>query len=172
MLSFVTAGNSPWDLLLPWVLACLLQQRSENKLVLPVLAAMLPSAAYPKGHKRMVSLLCCLTGILHLCLAASLPSHSCDLESEQEVYALLNIALCKSGGVEGQLEGENTIPFFFLLSDSGLKFWKWRGTLLIESTLRYCILKTPPACPVSFHLNGFYRKLLNKSPMLKDWGLC
>lgn len=93
-------------------------------------AAMLPSAAYPRGHKKIMSLLCYLTGILHLCLAASLPSHSCDLESEQEVYALLNIALYETGGVEEQLEGENTISFFFLLSDSGLKFWKWEVGVL------------------------------------------
>lgn len=46
----------------------------KSKLVLPVLAAMLPSSAYPRGHmskRDMVSLLCYLTDILHLCLAAS-----------------------------------------------------------------------------------------------------
>lgn len=68
---FVITGTSPLDLLLPWVLACFLQQRSKNKLVLPVVAAMLPSSAYPRGHERMLSLLCYLTGMLHLCLAAS-----------------------------------------------------------------------------------------------------
>lgn len=133
----------------------------KNKLVLPVLAAMLPSAACPRGHKRMVPLLCYLTGILHLCLAASLSSHSCDLESEQEVYALLNIALYKTGGDERQLKDENISPFFFLLSDSRLKFWK-NNFLLIETTLRYCMLKTPSTCPVSLHINAFCRMLPNK----------
>lgn len=45
----------------------------RNELVLPVLAARLPSVVYPRGHeRRMVCLLCYLTEILRLFLAASL----------------------------------------------------------------------------------------------------
>lgn len=116
--------------------------------------------------------MCYLTSILHLCLAGSLLSHSCDLESEQEVYALLNIALYKTGGVERQLEGENTIPFFFLLSDSGLKFWKWRGTLLIESILRYCTLKTPPHLPSLFSLKCFLKNVAQQMTDAEGEGWC
>lgn len=94
----------------------------KNKLVLPVLAAMLPSVAYPRGHKRTVYLLCYLTGILHLCLSALLFLPClCDLESEQEAYALLNTPLYKTVGVGRQGgRGENYF-LLFPLPDSCLE---------------------------------------------------